>query len=74
MLHPLFKINMNIDILPFRARYVKPREIILVRFQSHAEFQYSCHNRQVLSEKIPSMVLQFIVIVTSELNRPFNSS
>lgn len=36
VLHPLFGINTSADILP--ARYVKPREIILVRFQSLAEF------------------------------------
>jgi len=69
VLHPLFGINTSADIL--LACYVKPRVIILVRFQSLAEFHISVATA-TLSRKT-SMVLQFTVIVTlTELSRPFS--
>jgi len=69
VLHPLFGINTSADIL--LACYVKPREIILVRFQSLAEFHIPVVTA-TLSGKT-SMVLQFTMIVTlTELSRPFN--
>lgn len=67
VLHPLFGINTSADIL--LARYVKPREIIPVRFQSLAEFHIPL---PTLSGKTP-MALRFIAIVTlTELSRLFN--
>lgn len=56
-------------ILP--ARYVKPREIILVRFQSLAEFHIPVPTDVIRED--PPMILQFIAIVTlTELSRPFS--